>query len=570
MSCNVRMRCFSAIKATLATLSLLAALAAQAVPLQWPVGQAAMEQAADAIRYILTGSNGGWVDGERLALPDQVAGFYADRDFRPAWFNRNGIFPEADGLMQVVRQADTEGLAVSDYPVAAIDKLLTGASADPQQLAQLDLLLTDTFLLYSRNAYSGRIDPHALSQDWFIPYHRYDAVAALEQALATHTVGPALAAMPPTHDGYVRLRTALRRYLAVAAQGGWPDIVAGPVLRRGARSVRVMELRRRLSLTGDLPADEAQTATPQLFDTLMLRAVQHFQQRHGIKADGTVGDTTLAALNVPVAARIAQIEINMDRWRWLPRHEPVRFIMVNMAGFYLQVIDHRQPALRMRVIVGRDYRQTPIFSAKMTSLVINPYWYVPPTVFRDDILPRLRQDPNYLQREGLQVFSSLHGDGTEVAPSTIDWSKVDPATFHDILRQQPGPHNALGRIKFMLPNRYGIYLHDTPHRWLFGRTVRAFSSGCIRLEHPIDLAQYVLADPQQWNHDTIDNLIAQGKPVVVPLPQPLPVYLTYMTAWVDQSGTLQLRDDIYGRDQHLLQAWQGNATTVAAKSANGQ
>ncbi len=570
MSCNVRMRCFSAIKAALATLSLLAALAAQAAPLPWPVGQAGMEQATDAIRYILTGGNGGWVDGERLALPDQVASFYADRDFRPAWFDRNGIFPEAGGLMQVVRQADTEGLAVSDYPVAAIGKLLTGAGADPQQLAQLDLLLTDTFLLYSRNAYSGRIDPHALSQDWFIPYHRYDAVAALEQALATHTVGPALAAMPPTHDGYVRLRTALRRYLAVAAQGGWPDIVAGPVLRRGVRSVRVMELRRRLLLTGDLPADEAQTATPQLFDTLMLRAVQHFQQRHGIKADGTVGDTTLAALNVPVAARIAQIEINMDRWRWLPRHEPPRFIMVNMAGFYLQVIDHQQPALRMRVIVGRDYRQTPIFSATMTSLVINPYWYVPPTVFRDDILPRLRRDPGYLQSKGLRVFSSLSGNGTEVAPSTIDWSKVDPDTFHDILRQQPGPHNALGRIKFMLPNRYGIYLHDTPHRWLFGRTVRAFSSGCIRLEHPIDLAQYVLGDSQQWNRDTIDKLIEQGKPVVVPLPQPLPVYLTYMTAWVDQNGSLQLRDDIYGRDQHLLQAWQGNATTVAAKSANGR
>ena len=387
------MRCFLKIKSGLAVLLLLAMPALQAAPQQWPASPTTMEQATDAIRYILTGSNGSWVDGERLALPDEVSSFYANRDFRPAWFDRDGIFLETGDLMRVVHRADAEGLPVSDYPLAAVDKLLSGASGDPQQLAQLDLLLTDTFLLYSRNAYSGRIDPHALSQDWFIPYHRYDAVTALEHALATHTVGPTLATMPPTHDGYVRLRTALQRYLAVAAQGGWPNIVAGPVLRPGVRSVRVMELRRRLLLTGDLAADQDQTATPQLFDTPLLRAVQHFQQRHGIKADGTVGDTTLAALNVPVAARIAQVEINMERWRWLPRHEPARFIMVNMAGFELQVIDHQQPALRMRVIVGRNYRQTPIFSATMTSLVINPYWYVPPTVFRDDILPRLRRDP---------------------------------------------------------------------------------------------------------------------------------------------------------------------------------
>lgn len=560
------MRSILMLRAALVAL-LLAMLSAQAAPLHWPVDQGVVDQSSDLIRYILAGNGGGWVDGERLGLPDEVNDFYRRRDFRPAWFDRGGISLDAGDLIQTVRHAGAEGLQAGDYPIAAIEKYLSGAVAGPEQLAQLDLLLTDTFLRYSRNAYSGRIDPRTLGQDWFIPYSAYVPEAALQQALATHSVGQALAAMPPTHDGYLRLREALQRYRAVAAQGGWPSIVDGPTLRPGDQGVRVIQLRRRLLLTGDLPAEQDNTATPELFDTPLLRAVQQFQRRHGISDDGTVGPTTLAALNVPVASRIAQLEINMERWRWLPRQEPARFILVNMAGFELQVIDHQRPALAMRVIVGRDYRQTPVFSADMTRLIVNPYWYVPPTVLREDILPRAQQDPGYLQREGLRVFSNLNGNGTEVDATSIDWSKVDPDNFPYILRQQPGPHNALGRIKFMLPNHYGIYLHDTPHRGLFDRQVRAFSSGCIRLEHPIDLAQYVLEDPARWNRSSITALIDQGKPAVVRLPQPLPVYLVYLTAWVDRHGTLQLRDDIYGRDQRLLQAWQGNATTVAARPA---
>lgn len=297
--------------------------------------------------------------------------------------------------------------------------------------------------------------------------------------------------------------------------------------------------------------------------------MRRFQQRHGLQADGSVGEATLAALNVPVEERIRQIEANMERWRWLPRQLEPRYILVNMAGYELQVIEAEQTVLNMRVIVGRDYRQTPVFTSAMTSLVLNPHWYVPRSIFRDDILPRLRRDPEYLERLGMRLFSSLNGNGSEVDAAGVDWAAVDGNSFPYILRQGPGPHNALGRVKFLLPNRYGIFLHDTPDRALFSQPARAFSSGCIRLEDPIELARYVLADEERWSRAGLEAAVAQGRPLGLTLPEPIPVYLVYWTAWVDEAGVLQLRDDIYGRDRRLLELWQENATgIVAAEPAN--
>lgn len=558
------MRC-SSVNALLGLL--LYALPLSAAPLQWPISATVVEQTADLIRYVVAINGAERVDGTPLAVPDQVSRYYWQRDFRPAWFNRDGILIEAGELLHVLRGAESEGLPISDYPLAAIEQRLFGVIDDPLQLAQLDLLLTDAFLRYTLNVHSGRLDPRRAGGDWFIPYLPVDAAALLVPALMQQNLLGLLEGLPPTHAGYRRLRGALQQYRTIAAQGGWPLLAGGEVLRPGGRDPRVAQLRRRLWLSGDLPS--VQVAEPELFDGALRRGVRRFQQRHGLQADGSVGEATLAALNVPVEERIRQIEANMERWRWLPRQLEPRYILVNMAGYELQVIEAEQTVLNMRVIVGRDYRQTPVFTSAMTSLVLNPHWYVPRSIFRDDILPRLRRDPEYLERLGMRLFSSLNGNGSEVDAAGVDWAAVDGNSFPYILRQGPGPHNALGRVKFLLPNRYGIFLHDTPDRALFSQPARAFSSGCIRLEDPIELARYVLADEERWSRAGLEAAVAQGRPLGLTLPEPIPVYLVYWTAWVDEAGVLQLRDDIYGRDRRLLELWQENATgIVAAEPAN--
>lgn len=545
-----------------ALLLVLAALPLRAAPLVWPTTGAVLDQTTDLIRYVVAINSAEWVDGVRLAQPAEVNRFYWQREFRPAWFDRDGIFIEAGDMVQALRRVEEEGLPQSDYALAAIEQLMFREIDDPQQLAQLDLLLTDAFIHYSRNVRSGRLDPRRIGGDWFIPPTPFEAPLLLPEALTQKNLAEVLAGLPPPHEGYRRLRAKLRQYRAVAAAGGWQPVADGAILRLGVRETRVVQLRRRLILSEDLALGT--TDEPELFDATLRRAVQRFQRRHGLQADGSVGAGTLAALNVPVEQRIRQIEANMERWRWLPRQMGPRYILVNMAGYELQVIEDGKSVLNMRVIVGRDYRQTPVFASAMTSLVLNPYWYVPRTIFRDDILPRLRRDPGQLAQLGMRVFSSLNGNGSEVDPATLDWSAVDGDSFAYTLRQDPGAHNALGRIKFLLPNSYGIFLHDTSDRRLFSQAARAFSSGCIRLEDPVALARYVLADEEHWNRAALEKTIAQGKPLGLNLPEPIPVYLAYWTAWVDDAGVLQLRDDIYGRDRRLYGAWQGHATAVVA------
>lgn len=557
------MRCSSAIRGILLAVLLLGALPLPAAEIRWPAAELVLEQTTDLIRYMVAINGAERVDGEHLNMPEEVSRFYWQRDFRPAWLDRDGIFLEAGSLLQFLRRAAEEGLRAEDYPVAAIEQRLYGKVEDPLELAQLDLLLTDAFLHYSRNLYSGRLDPRGAGIDWYIPYTPYDATPALQSALAQHDVVTPLRAMVPPHEGYRRLRQALQRLQAVAATGGWPQVEAGPILRLGMRDGRVAQLRERLLRSGDLVAAGAVEA--ELYDRTLRRAVQRFQRRHGLADDGSAGETTLATLNVSVGERIEQVQANMERWRWLPRQDLPRYIMVNMAGFELQVIEQRQPVMSMRVIVGRDYRQTPVFASQMTSLVLNPHWYVPQTILREDILPELRRDPAHLQRLGLRLFSSLAGNGTEVDPATVDWQNVDSERFPYVLRQEPGPNNSLGSIKFLLPNRYGIFLHDTPHRELFRQTMRAFSSGCIRLEDPLALAEYVLADSSRWDRAALEEAIAGNKPASVALPEPLPVLLAYWTAWVDDGGELQLRDDIYGRDRRLFEVWHEQGKQVVAQ-----
>ena len=486
--------------------------------------------------------------------------FYKHRAFQPAWITDHGPQPQATILINAIHEANREGLRPQDYHLAAIEALLeqtrhsvvTGRSVEPDKLVDLDLLLTDAFLLYGSHLLTGHVDPETIQAEWFIKRREADLVELLESALQENRIAVALEDVRPQSPGYARLKQVLLDYQDIMKRGGWPRVPSGPVLQKGFSGVHVAALRSRLIASLDL--DESAEGDRSVFDEVLERAVQRFQKRHGLKADGIVGPATLAALNVPVEDRVRQIKVNMERWRWLPRDFGGRYILVNIADFECEVIEEDQIAITMRAVVGTRYRRTPVFTGRMTYMKFNPYWNIPPGIAREDILPFIREDPQYLVKEKIRVFQGWDANAPEIDPESIDWSHITEKNFTFKLRQDPGPSNSLGRAKFMFPNKFDVYLHDTPGRWLFNETKRSFSSGCIRIEKPIELAAYLLGGDVEWNRDKILAAINSSKTQIVWIPKPIAIHILYWTAWVDGDGTVHFRDDIYERDSPVDEA----------------
>ncbi len=498
--------------------------------------------------------------GERVYEDLVLPKFYERRLYHPAWSDGRGPTRLADDLMNALRQADLDGLRSVDYHLATIAAVLAAARADankdsvtaPDRWAELDLLLTDAFLVYGAHLLAGRVNPVTLRPEWMANPRTNDIAAVLEGALASGNIAGALEELVPTQYGYRRLREALGRYRAVAATGGWPTLPDGLMLQKGDSSHAVVLLRGRLRLEDDLGSGEE--PGDELFDEGLELAVKNFQRRHGLTADGIVGAATRAELEVRVERRVDQLELNLERWRWLPKDLGRRHIIVNIAAFELEVVEERRVTLAMRVVVGRLYHRTPVLSDTMRYLVLNPYWHVPRSIAVEEILPKVSRDRAYLARTKLRLFPLSGPDGQEVDTTTVDWPAITSARFPFRLRQDPGPLNALGRVKFMFLNKYNVYLHDTPSRSLFEESQRDFSHGCIRIQQPIELAAYLLRQDPRWNRDTLLRSLGEAVDRTVPLPEPIPVHLLYWTAWADEDGTIQFRKDIHDRDTPLLTA----------------
>ncbi len=491
---------------------------------------------------------------EILCGSSVIPTFYRQRGFAPAWSGEDGRVSQADSLIAAIRESAREGLNPYDYHLGAIESLLadrgekrTGEkSLDPEEWADLDLLLTDAFLLYGSHLFAGRVNPETLHADWGAYSPATDLAALLQSALDKNTVTEALKGLYPPHKGYVSLQNTLMHYRDLSRNGGWPGIPPGPKLRKGERSERVDLLRERLAITGDL--DLPISEDPSLFDEVLETAVRRFQRRHGLEDDGIVGRNTLAALNIPVEERVRQIELNMERWRWVPHDMGNRYILVNIPDFSMNIVENSEIAVDMRIIVGKDYTATPVFSGTLKYLKLNPYWNIPQKIVVEEILPKIRTDPEYLAKQNIKVFQSWRKDAPEIDPETIDWNGVTEKGFSFKLRQEPGPLNPLGRMKFIFPNKFAVYLHDTPARGLFNNAARGFSHGCIRVEKPLDLAAYLLREDTRRTRETITEKIENGVQEAIPLREPIPVHILYWTAWVDNEGTVQFRNDIYARD----------------------
>jgi murein L,D-transpeptidase YcbB/YkuD len=458
-------------------------------------------------------------------------------------------------LVALLQDATREGLDPTDYHLAEIvDRVTTVRAASIQQQApsieefgRLDLLLTDAFLLYGSHLLNGRVSPGMKNSIWGLKPDQVDLAAALQIALDRGDLASAVRGLQPTHPSYAGLRQTLARYREIAASGGWPSVAPGPALQLGSHDPQVSVLRTRLQAEGFLSHDVVNNDT--LFDASLDQAVRSFQQQRGLEEDGVVGPATRATLNIPIDARIQQLALNMERWRWLPRDLGSPAVIVNTAGFTLEVIETQRPVLSMKIIIGKPYTRTPLFHTQITAVELNPAWHIPTSIATKELLPLIRRNPRYLTKHHIVVVRGWSDAGT-IDPTRINWTRLSPRSFPYRLRQEPGPWNALGQIKFHLPSPFSIYLHDTPAQSLFTRAARAFSHGCIRIEKPLDFATYLLRDTT-WTREALQEAIARNERTTIRLTKPVPVYIGYWTAWVAPDGTVHFHPDLYGRDRRL-------------------
>lgn len=510
----------------------------------WPAAGDAPADIGEQLKQRLSGSPV-QVGSVRIDVED-LEPFYERRGFEPIWVGTNENLSRTDSLVAALKDAAREGLDPEAYAHREIAVRLSRDDVGEQ--AEVELLASHELLRYLSDLRTGRMALRAADPELFDQPGAIDKVDLIERAAGAPHLGQFLRELAPSNPVYRRLRRVLAEYRRIAAEGGWPQVPKGPSLKRGMMGERVAALRARLTASDDLSLGGR---NPQDYDETMVQAVERFQTRHGLEVDGMVGPRTLVELNAPVEERIAQILINMERWRWMPDDLGDRYVLVNLAGYELEVVEDGSTVLDMRVVVGRPYRRTPVFSGRMTYLDFNPYWNITPNIARRDILPKIQEDPGYLSAQGIRIFSGWGENASELGPADIDWALLSAKKFPYRLRQDPGPKNALGRVKFMFPNRFNVYLHDTPSRELFARSVRTFSSGCIRLEKPLEFAEYLLADDPSWTRTRIDRVIEAGTTKTVVLKEPIPIHLTYSTVWFGEGGTIHFRDDVYGRDALL-------------------
>ncbi|MEQ8665095.1 MAG: L,D-transpeptidase family protein [Rhodospirillales bacterium] len=483
-----------------------------------------------------------------------VRRYYAERDHRPVWSRDGRATPAAHAVLAAIRNADNEGLDPGHYRLEHLEAQLSSHPATPD----FDVDLTGEVLHFLAEVQFGRLAvPADLAGEDSLSDDRFDPVRIIDTITSAPDPAAAVRHLAPANSHYRALRRARTQYANAMMRGGWPTIPPGPAIKPGASDPRVPLIRQRLAATGDLGAGPA-ARSDEVYDDATRLAVENLQRRYGLDQDGIVGKMTLAAMNVPAAARVDQISLNMERWRRFREDPDGSQVVVNLAGFDLRVYEDGQIVMQMPVAVGRPYRRTPIFNGLMTYLEFSPTWTVPPTILKEDILPVLREDPTHLATKGIDVYDGWHAGAAKLDPLAVDWKALGNAALSYRFVQPPGPNNALGGVKFMFPNEHSIYLHDTPDRTVFTKASRAFSSGCIRVQQPVELAAYLLREDPDWNETAVRDAMAQSSPTRINLPRPVVVRITYSTAWVGDGGDIHFRDDVYGRDaslREMLQSW---------------
>ncbi len=491
------------------------------------------------------------IGGIDIASGNLLAEFYERRGFSPAWSGMGKM----ESLIQAIEGTARDGLNPADYHLEKIQNvqglIAGGRKLTADERVALDIALTDSLIRLGYHQRFGKVNPYEIDSIWNFSreLRGRDPATVMQEAIDAGALSDYLTEIFPRVDIYRRLQSYLAEYRKLAESGGWPRVPDGPTLRPGDVDERLPTLSRRLVVTDDLQTVVSSTSSA-AYGGELETAVKNFQERHGLDSDGVVGPATLRALNVPVEARIEQIRVNLERGRWVLDNLEDDFVIVNIAGFRVYVYRNRKPVWSTRVVVGKTYHKTPVFRSQMKYVVFNPTWTVPYSIATKEMLPAIKRDPNYLAARNFDVKNR---NGDVIDHASIDWTQISTRNFGYTFVQRPGTSNALGEIKFIFPNQYSVYLHDTPSKSLFARAGRTFSHGCVRVERPFDFAE-VLLDPDGWTRERVDSERNSRNTKSVFLSKPLPVLLLYWTAEVGEDGQIHFYDDVYQRDQAVLTA----------------
>lgn len=465
---------------------------------------------------------------------------YLINNFNPYWNDENKV----NDLIDAIKNCAADGLNPNDYHLLDIYELKNGTTSDEK--ANFDIVLSDAFILYLSHLLSGKVNPQTIDAEWHVMKTDQDPFKYFYEADSIG-VKRVISNVEPKNENYDLLKKELEYYRQLSVKQQPEIIPPGQIIKPGMSDARIPLIRKCLAFNSGLNLPD--TVLSSLYDDDLKAKIIDFQELYGLEALGNIGNQTIEAMNVPVTEKIKTIEANLERLRWLPQELPNYYLMVNIVNFELHAVEDNQIIRKHKVVVGKPYRMTPVFSATMQYLVFNPTWTVPPTILKEDLIPEIRKDKQTLANKNIKVYDN---QGNQINADSIDW--LSNKVFSYTYRQDAGKSNALGVVKFMFPNPYNVYLHDTPSKELFERTERAFSSGCIRVQKPLELAVYLLRNQPQYDIKHITKIIESGATQTVILKNRPEVYLLYLTAWIDDNGRLNFRKDIYNRDKKLIEA----------------
>jgi murein L,D-transpeptidase YcbB/YkuD len=502
------------------------------------------------------------IEQEKIYAKSALAKFYQQIEYKPAW-------KDFEALMEAIQALEgsyNDGLLLVDYHVDVLRSIFEKLEHSTDQgvvnhewVAKFDLLMTDAILLYAHHLMEGKIDPHSLDVQWNFGYAELPGGDGklLAAAIVNHTLLQELHGLRPTIPSYSKLMRELAEYRTIAENGGWGTVSAAGKIDPGDSDPRISHIRRRLEITEDL--SDLNNMNSDLYDQALKKDILYFQERHGLEADGVIGKASFAAMNVPVDIKINQIRVNLERYRWVTHNLSENFIIVNIARYRAYVVKNSERVFETNVQVGTDLNKTPVFKSRLQYIEFNPTWTVPRSITVKEMIPKIKKDHNYLSDRNMVL---LDASGKIVPMSSVDFSAISANNFPYTIRQEPGPGNALGEVKFIFPNKYAVYLHDTPSKYLFGKAKRSFSHGCIRTQNPLDLAE-VLLEGSVWDKQKIRETLDSKKTTRALIKEPIDVLLLYWTAGLYQQKSVFFYPDIYERDAQILMKLDRDVEKVA-------